>query len=89
MKTFYMEVKSEKAAESWQEELNLNVPSFTNSARFVEHISFDDPTAAAMATMDYFNKTLKPGENSRQVIRVFYENPDKTETELWKGCYPE
>lgn len=88
MKTLNMEVCEKNNGQSWHEELSLHVPCMVNSARQVQHNTFEDPVAAAMATMDYFNQTLRPGERPRQVVRVFYGNGDRTVRELWAGCYP-
>lgn len=83
-----MEVRSKDAAESWHEDLSLNVPCIVNSALKVEHNKFDDPVAAAMATVDFCNRNLRPWQNSRQVVRVFHAHQDGTQTDIWNGCYP-
>lgn len=73
---------------SWEEDLKLDVPYIADSARRVAHTKYEHPVEAAMATMDFWNATLRADEKPRQVIKVFEEDKEAGKKAIWSGCYP-
>lgn len=90
MRKLFMEVQANGSKDHrWEENLSLQVPYVADSARHIDHTDFDDPAEAAMATMDYWNATLRGEDKPRQVIHVYEELEGGTNETLWRGCYPE